>query len=225
LEEGPIIFSLHQIIDTNCYTQKNIRKMKHLFSLLIVILVAGSAVQAQNMLPTKGDVTLSAGIGLVPTFLSDKGTVNVIPVQAMVGYRISDAFSLSAYVGYSAATSQTQLEQNVPVEYRNDLLVTGLRAEVHSTRFDRVDVYGAFMLGYYHPMVTRTVVDHTIEGEPVTIGGGPSKDAPYRYAPPKDKVLISGFVGASYHMNKRWSAFAEVGYGISLANAGFQFRF
>lgn len=175
---------------------------------------------AQKPFVEKGDITIGVGAGIFSTFVADRGTTNVLPLSLNLGYRIADNFSVNAFGGYTAATSRTEvLADGIPVQYRNDQVVVGLRGEVHTNHFDRVDLYGGLMIGYYIPMVTTITNGVNTQGEPVYTNG-PSTTAPFKFKEPTAKVIYSGTVGALYHLNERFGAFAEVGYGVALLSAG-----
>lgn len=192
---------------------------KRLFLSLIALCFAITAVQAQA---EKGQFTIGAAVGVVPTFMADKGSTNVLPLSINVDYRISDIFSMSAFGGYTSATSQEQvLADGILVQYQNDLVMVGLRGTAHANRWDRFDLYGGFMLSYAMPTVTEIPLGENV-GEPVELG--PSKDKPYKYNKPTAKFLPSGFIGGAWNVNSRIGLFAEVGYSISLLNTGIQIR-
>lgn len=195
--------------------------MKNVITLSFVLFcLLATQANAQKPFVEKGDVTIAAGAGIFSTFVADRGTTNVLPLSLNIGYRVADNFSVNAFGGYTSATSRTEvLADGIPVQYRNDQVVVGLRGEVHTNHFDRLDIYGGLMVGYYIPMVTELTDGITTVGEPVN-PNGPSQTAPYKYKEPTAKVIYSGTLGAIYHMNDRFGAFAEVGYGVALLSAG-----
>lgn len=179
---------------------------------------------AQKTQIEKGEITAALGVGLFPLFAIDGGTIDFWPVSLNVGYRIKEHVSLNAFAGYTAATSATQiLADGIPVQYSNNQFLFGLRAEAHAQPRNRLDVYGGVMLGYYLPFVEEQVTTLSPGQEPVELGG-PSSNKPYKYAPATAKVVYSGFVGASYLLNKRIGVFGEVGYGVSLLTTGVQLK-
>ncbi|MBR9920930.1 MAG: hypothetical protein GYB31_08820 [Bacteroidetes bacterium] len=194
----------------------NVKKM------LFVLLTCSFAAISTNAQEEKGDFTISAGIGLVPTYLADQAVTNVLPVSAMLDYRLTDMFSLSAYGGYTSATSQEQiLADGILVEYQSDLLVVGLRGLAHKEFTERLDFYGGLMLSYAMPTVTEIQLGENA-GPPTEVG--PSPDKPYKYKKPTAKFLPSGFVGVSWYATTKFAVYGEIGYGISLLNAGVRIR-
>lgn len=183
-----------------------------------LITLSFTALNAQNQAYKKGNFNLSLGYGIVPTFIGDGGSVNVPPLSARLGYSVSNNINLSGYVGYSATTSKADvISDGILSETRNDLVILGLRGEIHSNRDDKFDFYGGFMFGYNIPMVEETSVN---DGS--TIVRNP--DEPYKYPEAKNNLAYSGFVGASYFFKPKMAAYVEVGYGVSLVNLGLTFK-
>ena len=181
-------------------------------------------IQAQDLHPEKGDFTVAAGVGLIPTFSADGGTVNVLPLTLNVGYRITDAISLNAYGGFTSATSQPQITSDgIAQQYQNDLLMVGVRSEIHTDRFENFDIYGSVMLSYFRPHVYEQPLDPDFIGKGTPVG--PSQDKPYQLPAPEGKLVFAGAVGGTWFVSPHFGVFGEVGYGISLATAGLQYKF
>ena len=195
--------------------------MKKIKLLLILMLALGwQMVNAQNLNIRKGDFTAKLGMGVLPTFLLDKGEAIVPPVNMTLGYRVSKTVSLNAYLGYSSTRSNIVSNSGEIMSLnQNDLLMLGLRTEAHSGRFDDFEIYGGFMLGYAKSFIQRTVVNTNpaYDDEPI-------HTRPYKYPPATGKMLFSGFVGGSYYVMKNIGVYAEVGYGVSIFNVGVNFK-
>ena len=167
----------------------------------------------------RAGVTLSLSAGVLPTYLKDQATQNVWPVSVAAGYRFKGMLALNAYAGYSVATSELQtLADETQVRYRNSSSMFGLKAALHTTRFERVDVYGGSMLGLYRSTVTQLNIDGTVAELPKT--DEPTQTKPYKYGQPEDKFLVTAFVGATWYVNNRISLYGEAGWGISILQAG-----
>lgn len=182
---------------------------------LIVCLTAACLfnLSAQDTKMEAGDVTISAGIGVIPTFFADNSTTLVPPVSLRLGYRVSPMFSISAYGGYSSSETGEIINPNESISrYRNDLLIVGLQPAIHSTYFDNWDIYGGFLIGYNIPMVDNTT---TYPEDQIIDDVQPSFSRPA-----ENNINFSGFIGASYYFGKHTGVFAEVGYGVSLLNLG-----
>lgn len=192
--------------------------------MLVVTLLAVSLSTAQSQAAKfgKGDIDFKAGIGVFPTFAADRTTTIVPPVGIQAGYRLARNFSLAAYAGYSSSESgQMLLPDGNSTRYQNEFLILGLKAAAHANQMGNWDVYGGFLAGYNIPTVS-TEITHPEGGE----GGprSPEPDGPSFSRPAENTFTYSGFVGASYFLNKRTGVFAELGYGISILNLGVHFR-
>jgi len=174
--------------------------------------------QAQFTKIEKGDIDLAAGIGLLPTFVADRGTTIVPPASVRIDYRLSKKFSLGAYAAFSSTESNVITQPNGSVErFETDYTIVGLRAAVHGNPRDNWDVYGGFMLGYNMPSVNHIIIT------PASDVKG-AENQPSFTRPAKNQVTYSGFIGAAYYFKKNLGVFAELGYGISLLNAGVQIK-
>ncbi len=167
----------------------------------------------------RAGVTLSLSAGVLPTYLKDQAKQDVWPVSVTAGYRFKGMMELSAYAGYSVATSGLEtLADETQVRYRNSSTIAGLKAALHTTRFERVDVYGGSMIGLYRSAVTRLNLDGTTAELPKT--DEPTQTNPYKYNQPENKFLVTAFVGATWYVNDRISLHGEAGWGISILQAG-----
>lgn len=177
-------------------------------------------VQAQKSKITRfkaGDVELSASVGLLPTFIADKSNTIVPPVGIRVGYRVTENFSLSGFVAYSSSeTDRISLPDGTINHWENDYTMIGLRGAVHATRIVNWDIYGGFMAGYNISNVSRTIIEESDE----------KSNTPSPYQPTNsDTFSFGGFVGGAYYFKKNLAVFGELGYGVSLVNAGVTVKF
>ncbi len=167
----------------------------------------------------RAGITLSAAAGTLPTYLKDKATQDFWPVSISAGYRFAGMLSVNIYGGHSIATSDIQtLADESQVRYRNATTILGLKTALHTTRFDRVDIYGGSMIALYSAKVQQLNLDGTTANLPKS--DEPSQTKPYKYGQPDNKILVTAFVGASYYANNRLSFYAEAGWGISILEAG-----
>ncbi|HFA50077.1 MAG TPA: hypothetical protein ENJ95_13795 [Bacteroidetes bacterium] len=164
-----------------------------------------------------GKISFSAGLGLAPTFLADATSVNMPPVNFRATYQLRPNFGLSAYAAYSSsnATLPTNITDGQNSLVNNKQLLLGLRAEMRKELSKRFDFYGGGMLAFvrtdlqeFNPQTNQTIVR--------------AQNAPTPFDPnaPKGKVIYAGFVGSAFHITRRVGLFAELGFGVSLLNAG-----
>lgn len=88
--------------------------------------------------------------------------------------------------------------------------IVGARGAYHYNGFSSVpklDVYGGAMLGY-------NIVNYSSDGNDVDISNS------YRSG-----IGFSGFLGGRWFFTERIGAYAELGYGVSVLNAGLAIKF
>lgn len=159
----------------------------------------------------KGDLTIQAGIGLLPTYFQDAGTTKVLPVNAAVTYKFLDVLSLGAFAGYSSYDSKVQETfDGSTFQTTTESILGGARIAAHAKGMEKFDVYGGFQVGYSKPTVTTTVLQAT-EANPGDIGPR---------AKVREEFVYSGFVGATGYITENLGIYGEIGYGISLFNIG-----
>lgn len=191
---------------------------KKIFNIAFCIAILGTlSTQAQN----SSKFNFSAGFGLVPTFVADGAEVNTPPVTLRAGYQVTPSFNLSAFAGYSNSTSASPylVSDGQLAQMNNKQFLTGLRAEVRKDFEGKFDIYGGGMFG-----LNRTNTSELDAQTGEAIVREPGTPTPFDPNAPKSQFLYSGFVGGTYYVAKNLGLFAEVGYGVSLLNAGFTVR-
>ena len=96
-------------------------------------------------------------------------------------------------------------------------MTLGIRGAIHALRAERFDVYGGFMLGYNMPNTEVTQVAQPKGVTPNGLRPSFSREA-------TNQMIYSGFIGASYLPGRNIGVFGEIGYGISLFNAGLHWK-
>ncbi len=184
----------------------------------LCILLACTVLHSQSS--PVGSFSISTGIGIVPTYTGKTVTTNIPALSFQVGYRVSEGFSLSAYAGFTEATSKTRVfSDGLESQVNNKTSMFGLKGQFHKDFTDKIELYGGLLIGVSRFNTTETNVK---TGEVVV--RSPGQPTPYNPNAPKGQFLYSGFVGGKYSINPTIGLFAELGYGISLANLGFKFQ-
>lgn len=156
----------------------------------------------------------SVSIGLLPTFIKDISRSEVPPIGLRVEYRINARFSAGFFGGYTQAMSTPDLlRDGKPMTFNTKFSMIGGRFAVHSTTFERWDMYGGLGIHYTHTDID--VMDGDIE----------KLKKHKRFDPCRGGIMMSAFIGTKYALNPSFSIFGEVGYGISLLNLGMSKRF
>lgn len=188
-------------------------------SLLTTVLLSATVMLSAQT--TTGKFSVSAGLGVLPTFLNDDATVNTPPLSVRIAYQATPMVQLSGYAGYASSTTNSPLiiSDGQSSLVSSKLMMLGLRGELRKEVSEKFDVYGGGMLGYQHH--AREEFDKHTNEPIVRETAGPT---PYNPNQPKGQILYSGFVGTTYYFTKGVGVFAEAGYGISLLNTGFTVR-
>lgn len=155
-----------------------------------------------------------AGMGVLPTFLKDHTATELPPISLEVRYRPTSRFSVGLLAGNSIAQAMVKHQNANERLVRNDFKMAALRGAIHSSPFERFEVYGGILLGYSHSDVSYTTPDE--------------KDTDPTFLPtPKVRngLLFSGFMGTSYRAYNNVHLFGELSYGLSIATVGAAVRF
>lgn len=192
--------------------------------LLVALLLCGALSNLSSLYAQSSSAlsrfTISTGVGIVPTYYKAGEGSKFLPLSVKFGIDVSKSFSLGVFGGYSSTTAKPNIFTDGFETYIvNKTKVLGLRAEVKREFSDRIKGYGGAMIGYHHADVkefnngTKALVIR-------------SADAPTPFDPnvKKGKVTYSAFMGATVSFTKRLNLYAELGYGISIANLGFTVR-
>jgi hypothetical protein len=161
-----------------------------------------------------------AGLGLTPTFASDRVQTLVPPHLVEVRARLHSSFSMAFMAGRSVSSAKraTVGQPNTFTEYQNDFTALGLRLAVHSSYRQKLEAYGGMTLGYG----IANVKEIREPGIVVDPRGGPSFTP--KGAQPRSGMFVTAFVGANYKLGRRLGVFGELGFGIAVASAGISYR-
>ncbi len=185
-------------------------------TILCTILLYTATAFAQS---PAGKINLSAGIGLVPTYI-EATEANTPALSLQVGYRLSELFSLNAYGGYTEVISKPKvLSEGIESKIQNKTTMFGLKGQVHKSITKNFDIFGGLLIGY--TMSNTTEFDNNTGAIVKRIEGEPT---PFDPDAPKGELLYSGSIGFNYHIGKVIGIYSELGYGISLVTLGLNFQ-
>ena len=167
----------------------------------------------------KGDNIVGIGAGLPGTLYSGYRyysgyrpwpTLSLYYENCIVDnlFDAKSAIGVGGMVGYSTARWKYKGSGD-PYGWRSDNIYFGARAAFHYAFIPKLDAYAGFMAGYNIHRWNWT--------------GSYSSYDYYRYG--GNGFIWSGFVGARYYLANSIAVFGEVGYGLSLVNAGISFKF
>ncbi len=127
-----------------------------------------------------------------------------LPIGLSADYGITDNISLGAYAGYASTTE----EFGGFGKWKYTYIIVGARGAYHFQLADKFDTYAGVLLGYNAASVTWDG-SSAFSGISPTAGG----------------LAWSGFLGGRYRFSESIGAFAELGYGIAIVQAGINFKF
>ncbi|MFD1772232.1 hypothetical protein [Sphingobacterium suaedae] len=143
----------------------------------------------------KGDKTVNVGVGIGGGF--------GVPIGIRYEQAVSDRIGVGAYAAFS--TKKESFGGYGQWKYTHILAAArgSYHLKVNSTKFDP---YGGIMLGYNIASVKWDGEDEA----PISSSAG--------------GFLWGGHIGSNYWFSEKIGAFAEIGYGAGILNAGVTFK-
>ncbi|NUQ25281.1 MAG: hypothetical protein HUU34_15145 [Saprospiraceae bacterium] len=176
--------------------------------LTALILFTANVLYAQN-----AKLDIGVGVGVLPTFLKDRGKTLTPPVSVSADLFLNKNVSLGLIVGASDTEARSTYGPDGSVlRWKNSYSWMGVRFLAHTDRVDRWDIYGGFTLGYG---ISRLAI---LEGKWDDLA------AHKRLKPVSGDLALTALVGARRQIKGRWWAFGELGLGTSLLTAGVSWR-
>lgn len=176
------------------------------------------SVSAQQIF-TKGDRALNLGIGLGSSYGGNGYTSSIPPISASFEQGVVDglldgkaSIGAGAYLGYSSnkwETSYFNGTKDVEYGFKYSYIMIGARGAFHYQLIDKLDSYAGAILGY------NIVKSKYFGDSAMSSTATASSDSALGY---------SAFIGGRYHFSEKYSAFAELGYGISVLQLGISIK-
>lgn len=177
-----------------------------------------TSLYAQSTTPSR--ISLSTGIGLVPTYFKAGEGSGMPPVSFKIGVDLTKTFSIGSFFGYSKTTSRSkEFADNYNSYLTNTTMVVGLRGEVKKQFGNRLGAYAGGMLGYTYANVKE--FSATTQNQ---IHRASDEPTPFNPNEKKGKITYSALLGTTLKLTKRVNLYGEIGYGISLLNLGMTLR-
>lgn len=187
---------------------------KNALFLILILMLSGSSTALQAQRNKLQQYDLSLGVGLLPTFLKDQGKQVMRPLALTASYRLAPNISAGLVLGYSSTESSRTIHgEPQPAQLRNNFSMAGLRFAAHTTRFENWDIYGGVALAYMHSQID------------VLRGDAEKWKQQYGIREHSGRMIMTAFLGSRLKVGDHLGVFAELGFGVSLLQAGFSYRF
>ena len=111
-------------------------------------------------------------------------------------------------IGYTSAKEEYKLF-GTQFSYQYNNFIIGAKGTIHYAFVDKLDTYAGLMLGY-------NFVSYKAKG---------SHEKDVNYKPSDNAPAFYFFAGARYYLTDTFAAFAELGYGVTIVNAGISIKF
>lgn len=181
---------------------------KILISIISLLVLSITGMNAQKSTFAKGYQTLNVGLGIGGTIYSDGYKMLVPPISAAYDYCLADGFlngnGSFGVGGYTAFGASRYKASGNHIDRTHFIL--GARASLHYEFVPLLDTYAGLMLGY------------DIDNTSGHIEGHKTSDDNTGFA-------YSGFLGIRYYFSPTIAGYAELGYGVTYASLGVTFRF
>ena len=180
--------------------------MKNILFYTFFFLSIGSLFAQSN---EQGNININIGAGFEPTFFDDSTEVDIVPLHMSADYSINSLVSVGLSVVFSGSTRE---------------LIQSARTITETVGFTQVGLRGNF-----HVPIPLNTIDLYVGG---FIGAEQRKesfqsDDPTFAAPTSIKgwsFRPEGHVGLRYRLGGFIAVYAEGSYGLSLVQAGINFR-
>lgn len=191
-------------------------KNNKLFLALMIFLFGSQLMMAQKFpAPTynKGEFTINAGVGFLPTASSANVNSKIPPLSLAANYRVSKNASVGAFAAFASTSFRSNLPKHAVIPRSSDSqqFMVGARASVHYD-VNKTSFYGGLMLGYNQERMVTDI--------PVTM----EDEIPMFPVVTKGKAIYSAFIGTQHMLTKNLGLYGEVGYGISIFNLGLSLK-
>lgn len=180
--------------------------MKKFILLSLSLLLMGSLFAQSNQ---QGNINLNIGVGFEPTFFPDSSDVDIVPLHLSADYSINSFLSVGVGVLFSGSI-QEYLQDSLSLTRTEGFTHLGVRAQGHLPLPIRsLDIYAGGFLG------AQQQVESVQSTDPSAPSTEPIKGWSLHYA---------GHLGIRYRLGDFIAVYAEGSYGLSLVQAGINFR-
>lgn len=182
--------------------------MKRRLSVTLVVISFVTLVNAQQSMFNLGDQVVNIGVGIGSRYaVGLYSSTTIPPLSISFEKAIVDNLLEKGVIGvgvYAGFTSYKWHYNVLGYDYgwRYSNIVIGARGSFHYPVLDNLDTYAGLMLGYNILLASEF------------------GDAALYDSPSSGSIAYSGFVGGRYYFSDKFSAMAELGYGIAWLTLG-----
>lgn len=184
--------------------------MRKLALFFFAIVACISAANAQDVF-RKGDAALNIGVGFGGVYFGSGVSTVIPPLGVSFDYAVvsdlingnNGSIGVGAYLGYSAG--RVKVNHTVSNKTLINNLTIGVRGSFHYQFVRNLDTYATLMLGYHHAATTFSVGGVKSSSNAGALAWGTS-------------------IGARYYFSETFGVHAELGYGVSIIQAGITLR-
>lgn len=189
---------------------------KRILLTLAIVLASGALISTSAKNPfSKGDKAVNLGIGIGSYYGGDGYSSGIPPISISYEQGVVDgllggkaSIGVGGYLAYTSNKWETSWA-NYTYGYKYSYYILGARGVFHYQFIDKLDTYTGLMLGY-------NVVSSKYFGDDL---GAFTPDASSASG-----FGFSAFIGARYQFTPKFTAFAEIGYGISALQLGISMK-
>lgn len=187
------------------FTQK-LNTMKRITAIIFLAIFSIPVIRAQESMFTIDDQVLNVGIGIGSVYaFGSYYTTTVPPLSISFEKAVVDDILEEGVIGvgaYAGFTSYRWTYFTADYGYKYSNIILGARGNFHYPLVDKLDTYVGVLLGY----------NISISSTWGPWGGDTSPDS--------GGIAFAGYLGGRYYFSDQFSAFAELGYGISYLTLG-----
>lgn len=188
-------------------------------TLLIIALLFSFSLFAQKKAIKPGQIQLTAGIGLLSTYVADKTQTIIVPISISAEVFLSPNMAIGIYGGYSRIKGQSVfLNADLIENYDNTTRQIAVKTSFYSNDLNAWRIYGGFLTGISNSNIEKNSTSLKGEGDREFAPSFTRPNAP-------NSFLFSGYVGAQRKITNHINVYGELGFGISLVNVGLSSRF
>ncbi len=177
----------------------------------------------RKIVPRKDRFVVSAGIGLVPTFLKG-GTQEGPVVQGAFQYYLNERVAIGLGYANSESTSDAFVDfEGVQSFVTTDVTHIGARLSGSFVRMGPVELYGGIQLGVN---TAKASYRHVFpEGLQIESEESYLENRANPFGEPRTQISTVGFLGVSVEVLPHVHLMSEIGNNLSIAMAGLEVRF